>query len=75
MANDLEVAKVHSIQTLRERSWSQRRIARELGIDREMVARQLRLAAEVPKPAKAPPGSPSSSEPFREQILAKLQQG
>lgn len=32
MANRLEMAKVHSIQTLHARGWSQRRIARELGI-------------------------------------------
>ena len=30
MANVLKMAKVHSIQTLHARGWSQRRIAREL---------------------------------------------
>ena len=66
MANHLEVAKVLSIQTLHAQGWSQRRIARELGINRESVARHLKEAAKSEgasvesadsKPAKAPPGS------------------
>lgn len=61
MANRLSVAKMHSILTLDHRGWSQRRIARELGIDRETVARHLRVSGAVdPKPAtraNAPPGS------------------
>ncbi len=66
MANYLKVAKVLSIHTLHAQGWSQRRIARELGVDRETVARQLKAAAESAsakaevgssKPAKAPPGS------------------
>lgn len=66
MANELKVAKVLSIKTLHAQGWSQRRIARELGIDRETVARHLKemWSADVPasgsadsKPAKAPTGS------------------
>ena len=66
MANQLKVAKVLSIQALHAEGWSQRRIARELGIDRETVAKHLAEAApsgpagegpEVSKPAKAPTGS------------------
>ena len=59
MANQLSVAKVHSILTLHERGWSQRRIARELGINRETVARYVRQAqTSDSKPAmNAPPGS------------------
>jgi len=54
MANQLSVAKMHSILTLHDRGWSQRRIARELGIDRETVARHLRRAGAVAaKPATA----------------------
>src|SRR5210317_357763 len=54
MANELKVAKVLSIKALHAQGWSQRRIARELGVNRETVARHLK---EGSKPAKAPPGS------------------
>ena len=56
MANLLKMALVESIFTLYQRGWSQRRIARELGLNRETVARHLRQAA-APKPAIAPIGS------------------
>src|SRR5271169_1167503 len=48
-----------AISTFSRSGWSQRRIARELGIDRETVARYRRLAREVaePKPAISPAGS------------------
>ena len=52
MANCLRMAMVHSIQVLLERGWSRRRIARELGIDRETVGRYARLGAP-----EAPPGA------------------
>jgi len=54
MANRLKMAMVHSIHTLLQRGWSRRRIARELGIDRETVGRHARLALTSPP---APPGS------------------
>ena len=57
MANLLKMAISESIRTLHLRGWSQRRIAQELGIDRETVARHLRLAELTSKPAKAPIGS------------------
>jgi transposase len=70
MANQLKMAMVHAILTLRQRGWSQRRIARELGIDRETVARYVHLweadskpatnaptGSDSPKPANAPIGS------------------
>lgn len=75
MANHLTMALVDTIRSLHQRGWSQRRIAEELGIHRETVARHLGLAAEskpaiaptgsvdeleAPKPAKAPPGSEAS---------------
>ena len=59
MANRLKMAKVHSIQTLHARGWSQRRIARELGVHRETVARcelaNTRLA-RYPSPRYPGPG-------------------
>jgi transposase len=52
MANHLSVAKVHSIQTLHARGYSNRRIAALLGVHRETVARHVGLGA--------PPGASSS---------------
>jgi transposase len=77
MANQLKMATVQSILSLHEKRWSYRRIARELGVDRETVARYVRLAAQAgeteraaaeadsgavaSKPANAPAGSTSKS--------------
>ena len=55
MANHLKVAMIELILKLHELRWSNRRIAHELGIHRDTVARHLRLAGF--EPAKAPPGS------------------
>jgi transposase len=89
MANRLKMALVTTVYTLLDQGWSQRRIARELGIDRETIRRYARLR-ERSKPAGAPPGSPgpdppgaeappgfqaSACEPFREIILTKLDLG
>jgi transposase len=57
MPNLLKVVMIESILSLHQRGWSQRRIARELGIDRETVARHLRQALAASKPANAPIGS------------------
>ena len=57
MSNLLKVAMIESILLLHRMSWSQRRIASELGINRESVARYLKQAEAAPKPANAPPGS------------------
>lgn len=51
MTNRLKVAKVLSIKQLHEQGWSQRRIARELGISRDAVSRHL---AKVANSAIAP---------------------
>ncbi len=63
MANRLKMAKIHSIQTLRAQGWSQRRIARVLGIDRQTVARYVQAAAAPPRPCTPPlgEGQPDSS--------------
>jgi transposase len=63
MANRLRMAKVHSIQTLRALGWSQRRIARELGVDRGTVARYLRLGGEPQDLANPPPGWAGCPDP------------
>ena len=61
MANQLKMAKLQSILTLYERGWSQRRIARELGIHRETVGRHVLLSQqEPPGPAEVPAGSARS---------------
>jgi transposase len=57
MANCLKVARVHAILTLHQRGWSNRRIARELGLDRGTVNRYVREAKEGPNAANAPSGS------------------
>jgi hypothetical protein len=53
MANQLKMAMVDTIMRLLAQGWSYRRIAQELGVHRETVAR---LAGQS-KPAKAPPGA------------------
>jgi transposase-like protein len=57
MANLLKMAKIDAILSLHQRQWSIRRIAKELGIHRDTVARQIRLWEQDPKPARAPLGS------------------
>src|SRR5262245_8134030 len=57
VANRLKMAIVETIITLRKRGWSNRRIARELGIDRGTVARHLRGADLGSNTAIAPHGS------------------
>ena len=56
--NRLTVSLQQSIITLHARGWSARRIARELGIHRETVGRQLKLS----KPAKVTTGSAAEAE-------------
>jgi hypothetical protein len=90
MANQLKKAVVHAILTLKQLGWSQRRIAEELRIDRETVARCVHSPLADSKPATNPiPGSevavlacPGKSpspeslcEPFRAVIEEKLTQG
>src|SRR5260370_7061587 len=57
--NQLKMDIQQTISTLSRSGWSQRRIARELKIDRETVARYRRLARQLgePKPAISPAGS------------------
>jgi transposase len=74
--------------TLHRQGWSRRRIARELGLDRETVGRYVRLAgpkpaippagAAEPKPAIPPPGvlgRKSQCQPHGQAIEEKLADG
>jgi transposase len=65
MSNHLQMALVETILSLRERGWSQRRIAKELGINRDTVSRYLESATDGSKPANAPPGSGDDSNPSK----------
>jgi len=58
--NQLNVSLQHSIITLAAAGWSQRRIARELGVNRETVGKYLRL--ERSKPAIVLTGSPPKGD-------------
>jgi transposase len=62
MANLLKMAIRETIRTLHRRGWSQRRIADELGINRETVARHLLHPEPDAKPANAPIGSDSGDD-------------
>jgi len=58
MSNSLKVSLQATIYSLNDRGWSRRRIARELGIDRETVGRYLLLA----KPAISTTGLEEAGE-------------
>lgn len=85
MSNRLEMSNVHSILRLRQQGWSLVRIASELGVHRETVAKYVRQSgspgagSEHSKSTELHTGSAeisrSSCEPFRETILKKLEQG
>ena len=85
MGNYLEMADIRHILALLELGWSQRRIARETGVNRETVARydprHKSKPATVPtgstgtKPARVPTGSTSVCEPYRSLIEASLRRG
>jgi len=90
MANRLKMADVQAIQALDRRGWSQRRMARELGIHRETLRRYVRVAERGslpavlpagsdaenrPNPPAGPSGPASACEPFRDVILAALERG
>jgi transposase len=57
MSNLLKMAKIDAILSLYQRNWSIRRIAKELGIHRDTVARKIQLWEQNSKPAGAPHGS------------------
>ena len=55
MANQLKMADQQAIIALAGHGWSFRRIADELGVHRETVARYVKLSQEVPEPDVPPP--------------------
>jgi len=62
MANQLKMAEVQAILALARGGWSNRHIARHLGVHRETVGRHLRLLPQDnSKPASAPIGSEALS--------------
>lgn len=88
--NRLKVHLQQTIITLAERGWSQRRIARELNVDRETVKRyapakpasnptagseEAKPATEANPTAGFSPGPPSQCEPHRPWIEAALERG
>ena len=90
MSNVLRVSLLAAIYSLHDKGWSRRRIARELGLNRETVGRYLRLAkpaistAGFEEPCQAKPaisttgtmaGRKSQCEPLAEAILAKVEAG
>ena len=87
MANQLKMAEVQAILSLARNGWSNRHIARQLGVHRETVGRHLRLAARGRfKPAStAPLGSGGGTDQtvgpehhqatWREVIVQKLGMG
>ena len=90
MSNVLKVSLLAVIYSLHDKGWSRRRIARELGLNRETVGRYLRLAkpaistAGIEEPCEVKPaistigsfaGRKSQCEPLADAILAKVEVG
>lgn len=57
MANELKMAQAQAILGLLQQGWSHRRIARELGVNRETVSRYAKILASTANPAIPIPGS------------------
>jgi transposase len=75
MSNVLKVSLQTTIYSLHDRGWSQRRIAWELGINRETVGRYLRLAKPANSTAGKSGGRKSQCEPLSTTIAAKVEVG
>jgi transposase len=73
MANQLKMAAIDAILTLHAQGWSQRAIARRLGVHRETVSRHIRLASSISKPAilHAGTGADGSPSPAPESGFSK----
>jgi transposase len=77
MANQLTMAKINAIHTLRKSGHSNRKIAKLLEIDRGTVGKYVAAESQpnAPTGSAAAPGPPSDCQPWSEMILAKLEQG
>jgi transposase len=75
MSNVLEVSLQTTIYSLAQRGWSQRRIAKESGINRETVGRYLRLPKPAISIAGIGAGRRSRCEALAEVISAKVEVG
>jgi transposase len=76
MAKQLSMGQVSSILMLHQSGHSNRQIAKLLGVHRETVAKYLAGRREPAKPDhRARSGPASACEPFREIIVAKLEEG
>lgn len=74
--NRLEMSLQQTIIALTQRGWSRRRVARELGVDRETVKRYALAAKPATNPiAGSAPGPLSLCEPHRVLIEAALERG
>jgi hypothetical protein len=62
MSNLLKATMIDFILSLHGQGLSQRRIASELGINRETISRHLSQLRDASKPADAPPGSIEAAE-------------
>ena len=63
MANQLKMAQVQTILTLRTRGWSYRRISRELGVHRETVKRYVEQEAGVSPEGNTPAEADCQNRP------------
>jgi len=76
LANKLKMAAIEAIRRLLERGWSRRRVARELGVDRETVARHAQAGGpDASKPAISTAGRASQCGPYRPVVESKLEAG
>lgn len=74
MSHFLSMSIVQTIETLSAQGWSQRRIARELGVDREAVRRYQRLAAaREANPAKVTTGPQGDNRSKPPKVTAGIQ--
>jgi transposase len=78
MANLLSMATSDTILRLHQRKWSIRRIAKELGLHRDTVARHIQLheqAAQSTRPAEADPSPEEARDGKIGQALSGLETG